>query len=84
MENLLKIGETVEVIPESIAEINYTNKPEIGKSYKIGVIYGGRTLTYGLTDMQGRDAFIIISHFHIRPVSVRKTGFEERRELIAA
>ena len=64
-----KEGDLVKVKPECISEITYTNTPSIDEEYKIRIVFGGDTWTYGLSHKNGGDACIHISHKHVQLVN---------------
>jgi len=61
MPEIFKVGDMVEVIPEKIRAIDYTNKPSVGKHYIIRSIYAS-----GLCSIDNE--FIHVRQEHIRHV----------------
>lgn len=61
MADKFKVGDTVEVIPEKMREIDYTNKPSIGEAYVIRSIF-----VSGLCSIDS--GYIHIKQEHIRRV----------------
>ena len=65
-EILFKENDLIEVKPEFIQDITYTNKPTIGTKYRIRTVFGGDIWTYGLNFETGGDTYINISHKHVK------------------